>query len=39
MLDLSGFFTGTSFLTQLAGFITAILSAIFGDFLAGLFGA
>ena len=37
MLDFDGFFTGTLFLTQLAGFIAAILSLIFGDFLAGLF--
>jgi hypothetical protein len=38
MLELGGFFTSTSFLSQLAGFLTAIFSAFFGDLLAGLFG-
>ncbi|MFQ5462118.1 MAG: hypothetical protein ACE5E5_05765 [Phycisphaerae bacterium] len=36
-LDLNGFFYSTEFLSQLAGFIVAILSAVFGSLVSGLF--
>ncbi len=39
MLDVGGFLTSTSFLSALAGFITTILSTLFGSLIAGLFGA
>ncbi len=35
MLDISGFLTSTIFVTQLASFITAILTALIGGFLTG----
>jgi len=37
MLDLDGFFTSLEFVTQLASIISAILSALFGEFFASLF--
>ena len=38
-LDIEGFFTSTEFITQLATFISALLSAIVGEFVTGLFAA
>ncbi len=38
MLDVGGFLTSTEFFAQIASVITAVLSAIFGDLLLGLFG-
>jgi len=38
-LDLNGFLFSTEFLSQLAGFIVAILSAVFGNFVGGLFSS
>ncbi len=38
-LDLNGFFASTEFLGQLAGFIVAILSALFGSVVSGLFSS
>lgn len=39
MLDIDGFLTSTQFISQLASFITAILSAFLGSVVAGLLGA
>lgn len=38
MWDIDGFFTSTEFLFQLAGFISAILSAFLGTFISDFFG-
>lgn len=38
MLDIDGFLTSTEFFATLAGFLTAIISALFTSFLGGLFG-
>jgi len=38
MLDISGFVSSTSFLTQIAGILTAILVALADGFINGLFG-
>jgi len=38
MLDIGGFLTSTEFFAQLASVITAVISAVFGDALLGLFG-
>jgi hypothetical protein len=37
-LDIDGFFTSAQFVTQLAFFITSILSAIAGQFITNWFG-
>ncbi len=38
MFDIGGFLNSTEFFAQLASIITAVLSAVFGDLLLGLFG-
>lgn len=38
MLDLNGFLLSTEFLAQIASIITALLSTIFSDLIASLFG-
>jgi len=38
MLDITGYLTSPSFLTELATLITAIISAFAGIFLTGFFG-
>ena len=38
MLDIDGFLTSTQFITQLASFITAILTALLGSVVSGFFG-
>lgn len=38
MLDIDGFLTSTQFITQLASFITAILSAFLGTIVTGFLG-
>lgn len=38
MLDIDGFLTSTEFLTQLAAFLSAIITTLFGGFLGNLFG-
>lgn len=35
--DVGGYLTSTSFLAQVAALISAVLSAIFGNFITGLF--
>jgi hypothetical protein len=37
MLDINGFLTSTEFVAQIASIITAVFSALFGQFLSGLF--
>jgi len=37
-LDIDGFLTSTQFLATLAGFLTAIISAVFTNFIGGIFG-
>ncbi len=37
MLDINGFLTSTEFVAQIASIITAVFSALFGQFLTGLF--
>lgn len=37
-LGIGGFLTSTEFIAQLASFITALFSAILGEFVFGLFG-
>lgn len=39
ILDIDGFFTSTEFFVTLAGFLTAIISALFTSFLGDFFGA
>lgn len=39
MFDIDGFLTSTGFLSQLAALITALLSSLVGDLIAGFFGA
>jgi hypothetical protein len=39
MLDIGGFLTSTDFLTQIATLIAALLSTLFSEVIAGLFGA
>ncbi len=39
MLDIDGFLTSTQFITQLASFITAILTALLGSVVSGVFGS
>jgi hypothetical protein len=38
MLDIDGFLTSTQFITQLASFITAILTALLGSIVSGFLG-
>ncbi len=38
MLDIDGFLTSTEFVSQLALFISAIVSAFLGSILTGFFG-
>ena len=38
MLDIDGFLTSNQFVTQLATFITAILTALLGSIVTGFFG-
>ena len=35
--DIDGFFTSTQFVTQLATFVTAVLSALLGQLVQGFF--
>ena len=37
-LDIGGFLTSTEFLTQLASIITAVITTLLGEVLAGIFG-
>ncbi len=39
MFDIDGFLTSTEFLIQLASLITALLSSLVGDLIAGFFAA
>ncbi len=38
MIDLGSYLTSVEFLTQLAAVISTVLSALFSQFLGGLFG-
>ncbi len=38
MLDIGGYLTSIEFLAQLAAIVTAVLSALVGEFIALLFG-
>lgn len=38
MWDIQGFLTSTEFLTQLAGLLSAVFSAIAGSIINGIFG-
>lgn len=38
MLDIGGFVTSTTFITQIASIVTALLSAIFGELFTRLLG-
>ena len=38
MFDFDGFVTSTGFITQIASIIAAVLTAILGDLIIGLFG-
>ena len=38
MFDLNGFLTSTEFVAQIAAIVTAVFSAIFSQFLTGIFG-
>lgn len=37
MFDINGFLTSMEFLAQLAAIVTALLTALVGDFIASLF--
>ena len=37
-LDIGGFLTSTEFLAQIASIIVAILTALFGNLIGGVFG-
>jgi len=39
MLDLGGFLTSTEFVAQIASIVAAVLSAVFGQLVGGLFSA
>lgn len=39
MFDINGFLTSVDFLAQLASIVTAILTALLGDFITNLFAS
>ena len=38
MFDIGGFLTSMEFVSQIASIITAVLTALFGEIIAGFFG-